>query len=213
MSETPLLPRETNLKNDASDPSEGNPFVIDTRRHEAYDPSEGNPFVTEASSIDDLDQIVKATKNDKEVLSQASQRARQLLEQGNSEYSLPEQAEKIEDKPTKKPNYALRRVVAGAALAATTAGLGMGAKEAVEFLNDSATFSEETISVPVTDGDTLWGLTSQNIESIDKLHDKQEAIKYVTEMPENEAVFRYEDGSYRPIRQGDVITMPESVEP
>ncbi len=77
---------------------------------------------------------------------------------------------------------------------------------AVELIKNEETYSDQTSTYRAEYGDTVWGLTKENLAGVNNV-DIRKAIDHIQSMPENADTF-----SDSVLQEGESITIPDSVE-
>lgn len=116
--------------------------------------------------------------------------------QPRTEHSLVRSESHLELTPRGK----VARALGGATLTALSL---FGGVKAVEYLSQAPTYSEETATYSVEQGDGLWKVAHQ-IDGAER--DMAGAVRHLENMPENAAVL--DDG----LQPGEIVVYPTSVE-
>lgn len=149
---------------------------------------------------DDLDFAVDMVNSARNLVEAGPTPAR--IEAQSTHEPHPAQTRLPIEKDQEKPKYSKLKK-AGATIAIAGAAIGVGPK-IVDYL-DGPEISETTVEYVVQPGDTAWSILNL-VEGIETTN-KQDALYLIKELPGNE------DISFGELKPGQVITIPESIEP
>jgi len=166
-----------------------------------FDPSEGNPFVDTKTDVDEFDQAVAIAKQGFE---------RDTQPQVNGVTS----PQRVETRQTQTPSerqpksFATNAIKTLAGVSVVAAGAGYLAGEALS----GPEISDETQTVVVEDGDTLYKIVNDHVEGAENV-DIGEVIDHIKKDPENAQVL-VDPATGKitsDIHPGESIEVPKSV--